>query len=546
MSRRTKISPNQRRLFSIDDSDNVTYFLNGYPQTLEQLQQGGDFEDIDIFSQDTSLDLLGYTDQVEAMHEIANPDKEDDKTVQLSISDLEKIRRILTAIPQFRDLAAEKNDDIESIEFLAEAVQTIDFMSLPHFDVDMSIFDILVKNNPEYREFVFGTLMGLVNSIGRSNKFPTRRYLSRVFIDFTDTELEKVYQLLKRFLSMLNAWGGIQIHYFEQTVRDWMYIVYERGGNMDIEQIYKYLQTRYACKPDFELRYVANMIANSISFNTNLDEFVDEFIRYMHCFSPEQNIFLTQEEVYRLWTSELLVQRIKDAAQKWKYRMDESKIVNPEDDLEAYFGISRRLSTRVTQNQLPQEICSEDCLNESVIKLKMYFPEGYRTLIEARLDRFTRVNGKAEIYDWKTRKKQIDEMNDFEKLQIILQCISLQNVLIRTTEGSIYNPMVNHDYKFFIQSTNLEWVNLHDLPGFTHIPEQSEGLYDYVHLNISEQEAGRLLQSFSRIVHFLICNKKQFARIRRHLKNVDNYIPAPKILAPVNVEQVNVLEPVEA
>jgi len=546
MSKHIKISPNQKKLFSIDDSENVTYFFNGYPQTLEQLHEQYEFEDIDILGFESEVDLMGSLPEVEVAHDITRIEKEDDRTVQLSISDLEKIRRILTSITQFREMAAEQEQDVNSIEFLAEAVQKVDFMSLPHFDLDMSIFNLLVKNNAEYREFVFGTILKLANQVGSAGKFPTKKYLARIFIDFTESELEIAYQLLKRFLSMLNAWGGIQIHYFEQTVRDWLYVVYERGGNMNVDQIFEYLKNRYPCKPDYEVYYIARMIANSISFTTGLDEFIDEFWNYMQYFAPEENQFLTQDEVHRLWTSDFLRSRLRTAANRWKVRMQQSRILDQEDELEAFFGINRRLSHRVNQGELPTEVCTDDFINETVIKLKLYFEEGYRTLVEARIDRMVRTDGSIAIYDWKTRRKELSEIDDFEKLQIVLQCIAVQSVVGRTKEGATYKPMVNNDYKFFLQSTNLDWVNLENLPSFWHIPEQAQRVYDYVPLNIEPLEAQRLLGSFSRIVNFLICNKKKMAEIRRHLKDLDSYIPAPKILAPAEVAQFNQFQTIES
>ena len=547
MSSRIKVSTNQSPLFKIDDTDNVTYFVNGRPQTLEQLREQNEFEDVDATTYETDLDLMGFAPEVQAEHDISTIEKEDDRTVQLSISDLEKIRRILTAIPQFREMALEQNTDVNSIEFLADAVQRVDFMSLPHFDTDMSIFDLLVKNNPEYRDFVFETLLDIANKVGATNKFPSKRYLARIFKDFTEDELEAAYQLLKRFLSMLNAWGGIQIHYFEQTIRDWLYIVYERGGNMGIEEIYLYLQTRYPCKPDYEVHYIANMIANSISFNTNIDEFVDEFLRYMQYFEPEENLFLTKQEVYRLWTSDYLKDRVKRAANRWRSRVNASRIIDPEDELEAFFGVDRRLSQRVMEGELPEEVYTRDFINETIIKLKLYFPEGHRTLIEARIDRLVRVNGTVAVYDWKTRRKELAEMDDFEKLQIILQCIAVQSLVGKSKEGSGYTPMTNKDYKFFLQSTALEWVSTDHLPQFLHIPEQAQCLYDYVLLNIEPGEVNRILGSFSNIVNFLICNKKKMAEIRRHLKDLDNYIPAPKIAAPEPLEiPKRVLQTVES
>src|SRR5690606_22337631 len=123
---------------------------------------------------------------------------------------------------------------------------------------------------------------------------------------------------------MFNAWGGIQVHLFEQTIRDWLYIVYEKANTLNQEQIYAYLKPKYPCKPDYELIYIAEMLYNSIAFSPTLDNFVQEFLSFLYCFIPEDNIFLTQDEVFRLWTSDYLKNRIVNAAEKWRSRINTS------------------------------------------------------------------------------------------------------------------------------------------------------------------------------------------------------------------------------
>lgn len=536
MSRRIKVSPNQRPMFQIDENENVTYFYNGFPQTLEEAREyDPDFEIFDPDIEEDPLQLLGYNTEAENHKDISKIEKEDDRTVLISISDLEKIKRILTSIPQFRDLASQMDMDVNSIEFLAYAVENVDFLSLPMFDVDMSIFDILVKNNDVYREFVFGTILDLVNFVSETGKFPTRKYLKSIFIDFGPEEIDIVYQLIKRFLNMLNAWSGIQLHLFEQTIRDWLYIVYERGCLMNLEEIFVYLKGKYPCKADYELQYIAHMLAQSVAFNPNLDEFVSEFTVLMHSFTPEQNQYLTADEVNRLWNSEGLRRKIKEAAEKWRSRIETTGISTNESELDQYFGVKGRLSDRIRKGTLPQEVFAIDSINESVIKLKLYFPEGYRTLIEARIDRLVRFGGSSEIFDWKSSRKEIEEMNDFEKLQIILQAIAVQSAILRTREGTRYTPMENNDYKFFITSTSSQYIDGNSLPSFSHVPLSSDQIFDYVSLEISPEEVSILINAFGKIVNFLICNKRQLAKLRRHLKNIDSYIPAPKLI-PASVE----------
>lgn len=546
MSRRVKVSPLQRPMLDIDDSDNVTYYVNGFAQTFEELRDyEPDFEEIDLNNLESDVLLMSYFESVAVEH--SSVEKEDNRTVQLSITDLEKIKKILTAIPQFRELAAERGQDVESIEFLAQAVTEIDFMSLPHFDLDMSIFDLLPKNNPEYREFIFSNILTLVNQVGLTHKFPTRKYLKSIFIDFTPDQIEIVYQLLKRFLSLFNAWGGILIHLFEQTIRDWLYIVYERGSSLNQEQILEYLKLKYPCKPLYELNYLAQMLFNSISFSRNLDDFVSEFIGLMYCFIPEQNIFITPEETFRLWTSEFLRNRVKQAAEKWMARIATSSIVTPNSELDSYFGVTNRLSKGVREGVFPAEACAPDSINESIIKLKLYFPQGHRTLIEARIDRMTRSSGVVSIFDWKTTRKDLEGMNDFEKLQIILQCVAVKNMIGKSSEGAAYVPMENKDYKFFLTSTGVQWLDTTNLPQFFHIPENTDQVYEYIAQSIPPEEADRLLAGFSSVVNFIINNKKALAKVRKHLKNLDSFIQAPKLVAPVvQIETTYFTQPAEA
>ena len=181
---------------------------------------------------------------------------------------------------------------------------------------------------------------------------------------------------------------------------------------------------------------------------------------------------------------------------------------------------------------LPEEVPAADSINEVLIKLNLYFPEGHRTLIDARIDRFTRTNGNLAIFDWKTRKKILEEMNDFEKLQIILQCIVVQNLTNTLKAGRTYTPMTSGDYRFFLTQTNTAFLRPNTLPDFYHIPENSEETFDYVALGISMEEVNRILSAFNKIVSFLIANKKVMSRLKNYLKQLDGYIPTPQLVEP--------------
>jgi hypothetical protein len=532
MSKAVKISPNQRRMFEIDDVGNVTYLV-GPARELDftEVLQDPDFEQYTPFEESSEYEILTFQEEVENKRNCR--EKEDNRTVQLAISDLEKIRRILVSIPQFADLALATNQDIDSIEFLAWAVEQVDFVSLPHFDLDMSIFDILPKNNPERRAYIFNEIITIVNSVSVTGKLPKKAFLKRIFIDFGENELETIYLLVKRILKMLEAWGGIQIHLFEQLVRDWLYIVYEKGCNLTKEEIYLYLRDKYTCKPDYEIELLASILYNSVSFNPTLDEFVDELLMHLSSYTPEGNIFLQTHEVELLWSSEFIKNRIYNAADKWKERIRSARIAS-EDVLDGHFGVVNRLSARVRERALPTEMGTSNSINETAIKMKLYFPEGHRTLIEARIDRLVRLNGSISIYDWKTTGKRVSEMNDFEKLQIILQSMAVQSSIGRVKEGKDYSPMQNNDYRFFLTSNYTQWTNFESLPWFYFIPEKTEGDFDYIYLNIDPLEAQRIVTAFSKIVFFLICNKKVIAGIRKHLKTLDSFISPPS-LSKVNL-----------
>lgn len=532
MSRKIKVSPDQKAIFNIDDNGNVTYLINGFPQSYEDLlTYNPDYEDLDLESIDPYT-LVGY--EAETLNQVlkGKVEKEDNRTIQLSISDLEKVKRILTSIPQFKDMAAALEFDINNIDGLAEVLDKVDLMSLPHFEVDMSIFNIFPQNNPEYRRWLFCTILEVIHNIGLTNKFPSRRSLKILFSEFNEDQFEVIYSLIKRLLSTLNAWGGIQIHYFEQLIRDWLYITYEKGNDLTYDQICEYLRTKYPCKSDYEVKLLTDLLANANSFVPSIDDFIGEYFRFIASFTPEFNMFLTEEEIYLLWTSDFLKLRILKQADKWRQRIYESQIIEPDNELDEFFGVRRRLSQRSIEGCLPEEVAAADSINEVLIKLKLYFPEGHRTLIEARIDRLTRTEGKVSVYDWKTRKKALEEMNDFEKLQIILQCIAVQNLTNSVKPGRNYTPMTNGDYRFFLTQTNTAFLRPNTLPDFYHIPENSEETFDYVALGISMEEVNRILSAFNKIVSFLIANKKVMSRLKNYLKQLDGYIPTPQLVEP--------------
>lgn len=208
MSRKIKVSPDQKAIFNIDDNGNVTYLVNGFPQTYDELlTYSPDYEDFNLEDLDPYT-LIGYEPETANQILEGKVEKEDNRTIQLSISDLEKIKRILTAIPQFKDMAAALELDINNIEGLAKVLDKVDLMSLPHFEVDMSIFNIFPQNNPEYRRWLFCTILEIIHNIGLTNKFPSRRYLKTLLPDFNDDQVEVIYCLIKRLLSTLNTWGG--------------------------------------------------------------------------------------------------------------------------------------------------------------------------------------------------------------------------------------------------------------------------------------------------------------------------------------------------
>ena len=97
--------------------------------------------------------------------------------------------------------------------------------------------------------------------------------------------------------------GGIQIHYFEQLIRDWLYITYEKGNDLTYDQISEYLRAKYPCKSDYEVELLTNLLANANSFAPSIDDFIGEYFRFISTFTPEFNMFLTEEEVYLLWIS---------------------------------------------------------------------------------------------------------------------------------------------------------------------------------------------------------------------------------------------------
>lgn len=533
MSKRVKVSPLQKEIFRVEDDGNVTYLINGFPQSYQELlEYDPNFEDFDDALFEPPIDILGFNTELPNKATETKLDKEDDRTIQLTISDLEKIRRILTSIPQFTERAVQEGKDIEDIDTLAAVLHSVDFMSLPCFEIDMSIFDILPKNNPEYRQWIFCSILEIINQVKAKQKLPTKQYLKRIFIDFNDEQIEQVYNLIKRLLSLLNAWGGIQIHYFQQLIRDWLYITYEKGNAMSFDEILQYLRARYPCKSDYEINCLANIIANSNSFAPSFDDFVDEVLRFFSNFSPEPNQYLTEQEVYLLWSSDFLRSRITTEALKWKERIRVSRITESQNALDDFFGVSNRLSLRAREGILPEEVGANDSANETLIKVKLYFPQGHRTLVEARIDRFVRTKDGVYIYDWKTKRKPLEEMNDFEKLQIILQCIAVQNVTQSTRPSQAYTPMVNDDYRFFLTQTNTAFVRPSTLPLFFHIPEQTDDLFDYVELTMPPEEVKRILDSFAIIVDFLICNKKVMSKLKNHLKKLESAISAPRLREP--------------
>lgn len=506
----------QQRMFDIDETGEFTYLIERENPELE----------IDPLGLQNEYTTLGFYDPVAPKREFKS-EKEDERTILLTISDLEKIRKILTAIPQFQELAANLNMDLDSIEFLEYCVQSIDFMSLPHFDIDMSMFDLLPKNDYIKRESMFNKLLLLVEEVSVNNKLPTRLRVIRLFGIDDESSLDSIYALLKYILGLLNSWGGMQVHLFEQLTRTWLYVAYEKGGKISDEDLILLLKTQYPCKADFEILMYANLIRDSISFKIDYWDFVEFFFKFLDSFNAEENSFLLVREVQALWSSEYLRVRIRAVADRWCKRMQESGVTNPENELDSFFGISRRLSRRSAERVLPPEI-AQIGRNETLIKLKLYFEQGHRALIEARLDRFI-SDPNTSIFDWKTSRKTIEDLGDFEKLQLVLQSIALQQLL---NVGSKASPITNNDYKFYLVSGSQQYVNYGTLPMFYYLPEKSDCVFDYVPLEIDEDEARRLLKGLSTIVEFLIINKGVFAAIRRHLKNIDGYITAPK-LAPL-------------